>query len=486
MSPQHRVPARRFLEIAELRVRLRQQIYRGSLLRRGVTKLKSDNVSKHSLVSFNLQKSFNVAAKILKRHGGPSAAVGSGDCFKASKQDSSCNSSRVLINHRFKASNCTSWSRSVKILSKVLISPLFTIFNRSRSEKSSSSVLDPVHGANPWKARAQCSPVAVCWQTKTCRDYGDVCGNETASNFDEKRTKHASLSLNKGAVAQMERTVKDMMESAKAIDELRLLGRSKSISLECGSNPARARIGVVITMANNVGNTPSTLSFCIDVRGKAGENRFADVHELRLLYLEEGLIDEAVKVVATVANHVLITRGIEKTTKALVSELKNMSKEVEDSELADVAAVSAGNNYEVGNMIVEAMSKVGRKGIVTLEEGKRSESNLRVVEGMQSDRGYISSYFVTDGEKMADEKSWCEFRPPCSPPPLPSFLPPTPLPSSVYIVSSSLHHCLRSTTIPASAQICDGRTSFFPSSRLHAKSHGIPPGDAVADVAIDG
>nr|GMC46925.1 ruBisCO large subunit-binding protein subunit beta, chloroplastic [Ipomoea batatas] len=170
-------------------------------------------------------------------------------------------------------------------------------------------------------------------------------------------------------------------------------------------NPARARIGVVITMANNVGNTPSTLSFCIDVRGKAGENRFADVHELRLLYLEEGLIDEAVKVVATVANHVLITRGIEKTTKALVSELKNMSKEVEDSELVDVAVVSAGNNYEVGNMIVEAMSKVGRKGIVTLEEGKRSESNLRVVEGMQSDRGYISSYFVTDGEKMGYEKN---------------------------------------------------------------------------------
>nr|GLL17198.1 QWRF motif-containing protein 9-like isoform X2 [Ipomoea trifida] len=266
-------------KIAELRVRIRQQIYRGSLLRRGVTKLKSDNVSKHSLVSFNLQRSCNVAAKILKRRGGPSAAVGSGDCFKASKQDSSCNSSRVLINHRFKASNCTSWNRSVKILSKVLISPLFTIFNRSRSEKSSSRVLDPVHGANPWKARAQCSPVAVCWQTKTCRDYGDVCGDETASNFDEKylkekrseketnkvnqmnnakciapgRTKHASLSLNKGAVAQMERTVKDMMESAKAIDELRLLGRSKSISLVrslgCGKYLSTLVFGGIICLS---------------------------------------------------------------------------------------------------------------------------------------------------------------------------------------------------------------------------------------------
>ncbi|KAK8575664.1 hypothetical protein V6N12_063332 [Hibiscus sabdariffa] len=77
--------------------------------------------------------------------------------------------------------------------------------------------------------------------------------------------------------------------------------------------------------------------------------------------LAQGLIAEGVKVVAAGANPVLITRGIEKTTKGLVSELKAMSKEVEDSELADVAAVSAGNNYEVGNMIADAMSKVGRK-----------------------------------------------------------------------------------------------------------------------------
>nr|GME10054.1 QWRF motif-containing protein 9-like isoform X2 [Ipomoea batatas] len=248
MLPQHRAPARRFLEIAELRVRLRQQIYRGSLLRRGVTKLKSNNVSKHSLVSFNLQRIFNVAAKILKRRGGPSAAVGSGDCFKASKQDSSCNSSRVLINHRFKASNCTSWSRSMKILSKVLISPLFTIFNRSRSEKNSSRVLDPVHGANPWKARSQCSVISqaslivrICvgrspaihvqnsasvsrWQFAGRRRHAGTTEMSAATKLHltstRRRTKHASLSLNKGAVAQMERTVKDMMESAKAIDEL--------------------------------------------------------------------------------------------------------------------------------------------------------------------------------------------------------------------------------------------------------------------------
>eukprot|EP01018_Ginkgo_biloba_P014722 Gb_25193 [translate_table: standard] len=153
--------------------------------------------------------------------------------------------------------------------------------------------------------------------------------------------------------------------------------------------------------------------------------------------LAQGLIAEGVKVVAAGANPIQITRGIDKTVKSLVSELKTLSKEpalevalssecslldihrhtselvgllpsVEDSELADVAAVSAGNNYEIGNMIAEAMSKVGRKGVVTLEEGKSAENNLYVVEGMQFDRGYISPYFVTDSEKMSVEYENCK------------------------------------------------------------------------------
>ncbi|KAI3789754.1 hypothetical protein L2E82_02558 [Cichorium intybus] len=124
--------------------------------------------------------------------------------------------------------------------------------------------------------------------------------------------------------------------------------------------------------------------------------------------LAQGLITEGVKVVAAGANPIQITRGIEKTTKALVEELKRMSKEVTDSELADVAAVSAGNNEEVGNMIAEAMSKVGRKGVVTLEEGRSAENHMYVVEGMQFDRGYLSPYFVTDSEKMSVEYENCK------------------------------------------------------------------------------
>ncbi|TKW36740.1 hypothetical protein SEVIR_1G002400v4 [Setaria viridis] len=124
--------------------------------------------------------------------------------------------------------------------------------------------------------------------------------------------------------------------------------------------------------------------------------------------LAQGMITEGVKIVAAGANPVQITRGIEKTAKALVNELQKMSKEVEDSELADVAAVSAGNNYEIGNIIAEAMAKVGRQGVVTLEEGKSAENNLYVVEGMQFDRGYISPYFVTDSEKMTVEYENCK------------------------------------------------------------------------------
>ncbi|GAB2225626.1 hypothetical protein Droror1_Dr00006423 [Drosera rotundifolia] len=124
--------------------------------------------------------------------------------------------------------------------------------------------------------------------------------------------------------------------------------------------------------------------------------------------LAQGLIAEGVKVVIAGANPIQISRGIESTAKALVAELKLMSKEVEDSELADVAAVSAGNSYEIGNMIAQAMYKVGRKGVVTLEESRGADSGMYVVEGMQYDRGYISPYFVTDSEKMVVEYDNCK------------------------------------------------------------------------------
>ncbi|XP_043700965.1 chaperonin 60 subunit beta 4, chloroplastic isoform X2 [Telopea speciosissima] len=124
--------------------------------------------------------------------------------------------------------------------------------------------------------------------------------------------------------------------------------------------------------------------------------------------LAQGLIAEGLKVIAAGLNPIQISRGIEKTAKALVSELKSMSREVEDHQLADVAAVSAGNDYVLGNMIADALQRVGRKGVVTIEKGKSIENSLQIVEGMQFDRGYLSPYFVTNRQKMSVEFHNCK------------------------------------------------------------------------------
>ncbi|CAH8253538.1 unnamed protein product [Arabidopsis lyrata] len=126
------------------------------------------------------------------------------------------------------------------------------------------------------------------------------------------------------------------------------------------------------------------------------------------IILAHGLITEGIKVVSAGTNPIQVARGIERTAKALVLELRSMSREIEDHELAHVAAVSAGNDYEVGNMISNAFQQVGRTGVVTIEKGKYLVNNLEIVEGMQFNRGYLSPYFVTDRRKREAEFHDCK------------------------------------------------------------------------------
>ena len=116
--------------------------------------------------------------------------------------------------------------------------------------------------------------------------------------------------------------------------------------------------------------------------------------------LAQAMIREGLKNVAAGANPMGIRRGIEKAVAVAVEELKAISKPVESREaIAQVGAISSGEQ-EVGELIAEAMERVGKDGVITIEESKGFETELEVVEGMQFDRGYVSAYMVTDQDKM--------------------------------------------------------------------------------------
>jgi chaperonin GroEL len=117
--------------------------------------------------------------------------------------------------------------------------------------------------------------------------------------------------------------------------------------------------------------------------------------------LAQAIFREGVKIVTAGHNPTQVKRGIDRAVATVKDELKKMSKPVKgETEIAQVGAISANNDPEIGKMLADAMAKVGREGVITIEESKTAQTELDVVEGMQFDRGYLSPYFVTNAERM--------------------------------------------------------------------------------------
>ena len=117
--------------------------------------------------------------------------------------------------------------------------------------------------------------------------------------------------------------------------------------------------------------------------------------------LAQAIVREGMKMVAAGASPMDLKRGIDAAVEAVVGQLKKLSTPTKDKqEIAQVGTISANNDSTIGGIIAEAMEKVGKEGVITVEEAKAMDTSLEVVEGMQFDRGYLSPYFVTDPERM--------------------------------------------------------------------------------------
>ncbi len=208
------------------------------------------------------------------------------------------------------------------------------------------------------------------------------------------------LAFDEEARRALERGVNKVARAVKVT--LGPRGRNVVLEKKFGS-PTITKDGVTVAkeieLKDNYENMGATL--CREVASKT--NDIAGDGTTTATVLAQAILSEGLKNVAAGANPIAIKRGIDKTVQKAVEELKKLSIPIETREdIAHVASIAA-NEDTIGNIIAEAMEKVGKDGVITVEESKGTDTSVNVVEGMEFDKGYISPYFVTDSETMTTE-----------------------------------------------------------------------------------
>jgi chaperonin GroEL len=183
-------------------------------------------------------------------------------------------------------------------------------------------------------------------------------------------------------------------------------GRNVVLDKKFGA-PAITKDGVTVAKEIELKNGPENMGAQMVREVASKTSDVAGDGTTTATVLAQAIFREGVKNVAAGANPMGLKRGIEQAVLAAVTELQKLSKPVKGEMISQVGSVSANNDKTIGGIIAEAMKKVGKDGVITVEEAKSIETSLEVVEGMQFDRGYLSPYFVTDPERMEAELNDC-------------------------------------------------------------------------------
>ncbi len=205
------------------------------------------------------------------------------------------------------------------------------------------------------------------------------------------------LKFNEEARRALERGVNKVANAVKVT--LGPRGRNVVLDRKWG-NPIITKDGVTVAKEIELSDPWENMGaqLCREVASKT--NDVAGDGTTTATVLAQALVNEGMRYVAAGGNPIALKRGVDKAVQKAVETIKSIAKPVTEREEIEYVATIAGNDPEIGKMIAEAMDKVGKDGVITIEESKGTQTTLEIVEGMQFDRGYISPYFITDPERM--------------------------------------------------------------------------------------